>query len=354
VLKNLFSLFNKHYRKFLAAQLLIGNEKLINTFAKEQIRKDGNIENLRFKDISYSNILEEDLFSINILSGSLIGRFSRQMKEGDKVFYMYKLIDTQFKLNAEGRYISEIILLCNYCFFQRKYPSSIKLPEFEKKMKQLIQGKEILVSPNLIIYYKTLLLAKDPSFKNYIELKDLFNKIITTIHSDHASFIASTLVNYTTRQINKGNEDFFIELFNIYDLILRMKVRNEYVDSMVLNYTKAGCWAGKENEVKLFLEANQETISSNALNYCSSLVAYFQRDYKNSLKNLLDVEHTDFIYKVSSRSLVIQNFVMLEEFDVALNNIESLRVFLIRYKKLILSYLWIKTQCREVKIKMRH
>ena len=185
---------------------------------------------------------------------------------------------------------------------------------------------------------------------------------------DHLSFIASILINYVSGQINRGAELWYHELFEIYDFLLRKKVRNHYRDTTVLNYVKSGCWAGEMQTVEAFLLSHHAKIGANTLAYSRALIAHFQGDYRGSQQLLLGAEYTSIWYQFSSRALSIRNLILLDEGDVALSNIESLRIFLLRnkgfgkellkvtlghlkYLKLIVLYLWNKdsmvTEARE-------
>ncbi|MEL6637857.1 MAG: hypothetical protein AAFW73_23345 [Bacteroidota bacterium] len=370
VLKNLCSQFNKHYRKFLAFQFLRDREDLVEVFAEGQIIEDGDAEvfKLRLKGGEGRDPLQEDIFSTKFLNAFVYEEFPKVLDRQEQVAYSRKWLRQKFRLSKKSSYLIELTFLCSYCHLRQRAILKTEYPEFERRIQQLPSERSVIIELGLEIYYASLMLVIQPELEQYQQLRRLYDEHTALLHVDHLSFIASILINYVSGQINRGAELWYHELFEIYDFLLRKKVRNHYRDTTVLNYVKSGCWAGEMQTVEAFLLSHHAKIGANTLAYSRALIAHFQGDYRGSQQLLLGAEYTSIWYQFSSRALSIRNLILLDEGDVALSNIESLRIFLLRnkgfgkellkvtlghlkYLKLIVLYLWNKdsmvTEARE-------
>ena len=336
VTKNLLTSLKNQFRKFIAFQTVEHNAFLIDRLAEESIRMDNEIPdfvNKKNRQKGLKALPEESLFTMRLLGAHRIKEIGLMISEGEKLEKIYSTLKSQFELEETKFLISKITILSHYFFLQHTNPSKHQISVFDKELqnfKLLKRQKKIKI---LALYEMAFDLATSPTRLKFNLLKNYFKANSHLIKHEHFDFINSTLMNYCIAQGNSGNSEFNVELFDLYLDFFNNNQKDTLSDLIINNFINLGGKISKTKKARTFLEANKNRISKNAYNYSDAILKHYQKEYNKSLEKLQEVNFTSFSYKLNSRNLVIRNFIHLNEIELALNSIESLRIFILRSKE---------------------
>jgi len=172
--------------------------------------------------------------------------------------------------------------------------------------------------------------------KSYFSKKDLTTLFV---HLQHYCIY---------EQINKGNTQYFHELFDIQKFLLLEEL---IIDDGVLdpqyykNITTVGVYVKEFEWVEQFIQRYTEMLPAqnqeNALNYNLAKLYLHQHKYDAVIDQLREVEFKNYVYALGGKMMLVKTYLELDE-DLALDNlIDSFRIY-IRRNKLISNTL--KTQ----------
>lgn len=211
------------------------------------------------------------------------------------------------------------------------------LDSFEDKLQNIILDKS---SYTYLLYQCYLFLRYniDHAFTSILHL--LESKENKYKNCDDLSMILSFCVNYSVKQINTGNSEYYSLLFQIYKLQLYYKtiydkdgfisavsMRNILrVSLIVKNYS----WTEEfiiSNKHKLPLKHREENY-----HFLLARLYYSKKEYHTALKYLQLSNPEDFFNNLSYRVLQIKCCIKLDALTQADNYIENFRLFLLRHK----------------------
>ncbi len=240
-----------------------------------------------------------------------------------------------FYLSKKLKYSCEIINRMN--ILKVKY--DIKLLE---NLLTFLNKNPFENSPSISVYQKVLLTLQNPQEeKNYTQLKQLITKHLHVFRREDQYDLYGYLQNYCIKQINSGNNKYLTELFDNYNNMIESKVviKNNTIAqfdfknivTVALRVEKFNWTENFINEFQHYLPQDHQT---NAVTYNLARVAFYSRQYKKCLKELLKVEFTDIYYSLDSRALLLKTYYELEDFESALSLIKAFKIYLKRDKKI--------------------
>ena len=182
----------------------------------------------------------------------------------------------------------------------------------------------------------------------YKNKEDSFLQIIETLkknthkfsYNEELKMILSFCVNFCIGKINKGQEEFFAYLFEVYNFQLLFKTiydSNGFISSVSMrNILTVSLRIKDYNWSENFIESNKDKIHLKNRDenyyYLKAKLNYTIKKYNLSLRLLAQIEPEDFLNNLGYRVLQIKCWQELEEIDLLENGIENFRLFLLRHK----------------------
>ncbi len=240
-----------------------------------------------------------------------------------------------FYLSKKLKYSCEIINRMNILKVDYDIKLLNNLLEYIRKNKE----KD---TPSITIYYHVLKTLQNPSNEtNYTKLKPLIIEHLHRFKKEEQYDLYGYLQNYCIKQINGGNSDYLLKLFENYAEMLVSKVvikNNQIAQFDFKNMVTVALRVQKYDWTANFIENYQVYLPSehktNAINYNKARLAFYQEEYKKGLQELLSVEFTDIYYSLDSRVLLLKTYYELENYESAANLISAFKIFLKRDNKI--------------------
>jgi len=192
------------------------------------------------------------------------------------------------------------------------------------------------------LYYTILMsLREDDNPIYYQELKLLLQEQIHRFSPTEQRDLYSYANNYCVRQINKGQQDFQKELFELYqeglsnELIFTNGLLNEW---NYKNITVLGCILQEFEWTEFFLENYKERLPEkpreNSYNYNMAHLNYSKQRYNEALDHLLLVRFSDVTYHLNYNNLLLATYYALGDTEALMSLIDTFRIYIIRNRKM--------------------
>ncbi|MEL6865809.1 MAG: hypothetical protein AAFP19_15395 [Bacteroidota bacterium] len=334
--KNRLSQLMKAYKQFLAIELVLERPRVSNALAREKVKEMGLQEsiNLDKQSIGFDQVLNHSHFTLRFNEAVSYEEIN-PMKGGKMdLAFAYNALEKYYLYVEATSFSTKVNLLFNYVYFQRKYPMEFKSPVFEAALKnfKVPVGLENTLLAQL--YDHAFRLAVHPNEADYQSLKTHCFDQLDQLHIDHMEVFLSILGNYCVANINKGESRFYEGLYDIYFIRLKHSKSNNLSYAIVFSFTAIGCKVGKIEEVSDYLDRIETRLESSTYSFCKALILYYSEQYQASLLSLNQVNFKSEVYQINVKHLIIKTLFALEEYEPAIDQIESLRIFLIRTKEL--------------------
>ncbi|MCB0664199.1 MAG: hypothetical protein KDC80_00180 [Saprospiraceae bacterium] len=207
----------------------------------------------------------------------------------------------------------------------------------------LIQNGEFDHVPLIRIYYQivlTHLYPEDESF--YYELKSQLKAHNSILPGDQMKEIYTSALNYCTRKINQGKDEFILEAFETYKQLLvkellydRDQLSHWTFKNLVVLALRLGEYHWAENFIHEYKDKIPQQFRLNAVSYNLAQLYFYQRKYKKVLELLQTVEYEDATYNLGAKSMLFATYYEMQEWEALHSLGESFKVFIHRRKNII-------------------
>lgn len=207
----------------------------------------------------------------------------------------------------------------------------------------LIENGEFDHIPLIRIYYQIVLTHLYPEDENYyFELKSLLNTHSQILPGDQMQEIYTSALNYCTRKINQGKEDFIQEAFETYKQLLAKELlydRNQLSHWTFKNVVVLALRLGEYEWAERFILDYQDKIPlqyrQNAVSYNLAQLYFYEKEYQKVLEQLQAVEYEDATYNLGAKSMLFATYYEMQEWEALHSLGESFKVFIHRRKNII-------------------
>lgn len=321
----------KNYQENSGLHLIKAYQKrgLNKFFLQELNKKHAELENSNIRDeIHYKTIHELNEVSFQHSQQTDNRNIDTKLQElVDNLDYHY--------LSKKLKYSSEIINRMN--ILNVKY--DIKLLE---NLLEYLDKNPLTNKASILVYQLVLQTLQEPEKEeNYKKLKKKIDTYLESFEKEEQYDLFGYLQNYCIKQINTGKNDYLLELFSNYSDMINTKVvikNNEIAQFDFKNIVTVALRVEKYKWTENFIEKFQHYLSgvhrTNAYTYNKARLDYYQKNYRNCLKQLLTVEFTDIYYGLDSRSLLLKTYFELEDYESAISLINAFKIYLKRDKKI--------------------
>lgn len=199
---------------------------------------------------------------------------------------------------------------------------------------------DLMNVPVIAIYYLIYRIqTEQKNLEPYYKLKSLLEKHALEFPQIEAMNIYVYAINYCIGQINKGNQEFLKEFFELHEDLINKEII--FVNGVLSpwnfkNIVAAALRLGKydwaENFIKNYNDKLPEAFRENAITFNLAQVYFHQKDHNKVLEQLRNVEYEDVAYNLGSKAMLISTYYEMDEIEPLYSLLESFRVYLNRHK----------------------
>jgi hypothetical protein len=279
-------------------------------FRISQVMYDNTNQNVRRKDITAKK--EE----VRLLTEGFINFLNYFISSAIRTYYDLSNYSNNFGMNLSSNPV-------------------LKAFEDESIFKTADKLKKYNSSYFIIDIYKALLrLNLKSSGRNYQIFKTKILKNESRLAKDEQELLYYELIKYNVvKSLTKTNGLIYEqELLSIYENIVRKGIfidRNEIPTDLYINILINAFKLKKNKWIEFvtnnYLEKVYKVDRDNAYLLSTGLLLYLKNDFKKSLEYFEKIEPTDQRYNILRRKLIIRNYIKLELYEKALNDIRNLR-----------------------------
>ena len=235
-------------------------------------------------------------------------------------------------------YLSEKLrLFCKEIELKNLAIHTYKLTYIDE-VKNMIKLKGYENVPSIMLYSKLLNLYTDSeNEENYFSLRQSVSENNPLFPKKELAEIYSTIINYCSIQINKGNSKFLAQLFDFYKEVVSQDILLEdqsFSPYHFKNIVVIGLRLKEFNWIEAFITDYApllpENQRDNSLSFNLAQLYFYQKKYDLVIKTLQSVEYDDYIYNLNSKTMLICTYYDTGETDALFFLLDSFRAFLNR------------------------
>jgi len=280
------------------------------------------------------------------------------IRDTEYYYYHHLIFDNQYQFKAKLRvdFLEDFQLADHHldCYYFLSKLKNYCAELGNKNFMSIEQGIKVL--PKLLTYLETESFLEIPSIKAYylvakmlqatdedgyfFELKAFLFKEIVFSKKD-LNELFTHLMNYCVVKINKGNADFYYQLFDLYKEALQKEaiIEKERLDFQhYKNIISIGLKVKEYHWVEQFIQDYTQFLSpdkrENALNHNLANVYFSQQKYAQVIEQLSTVNYKSHIYALGGKTILLKTYFELKEYQALDSLIDSFRIY-IRRNKLI-------------------
>jgi hypothetical protein len=330
-------------KEYEASEILQANFKLEGA-KKRNITKlyngiIGELERLRLNDINQS---VEFYYNKYLIERNLFNLKTENEKKNEKIEISTELNIKDISDQLEYFYIAEKLrLYCTLLSWKKMYKLDMELGNMEYILNRAneLPYRDI---PAIKIYNRMSQTYSDESFiQNYFDLRNLTKKYLHLFPSDEQKEIYATLLSYCINKINKNQQDFFKETFEVYKdglengvLLLdgELSVTTYRNISIAALRVEEFSWA--ENFIYEYAKYVDEKYRNNAVEFSLARLEFYRKNFGKVIEHLYKVTYEDVWYNLGSKTLLIAAYFELDELDALESLLQAFKMFIKREKSL--------------------
>ena len=191
-------------------------------------------------------------------------------------------------------------------------------------------------------YYLYKMLGEDNNEHGYYQYKNIILSAPDRLTGDLSTedFIQPAL-NYCRRRINEGRREFLSEYLEVYKFGLKHELvfDSSHLDPLqfrntILTALRLGEYAWAESYIRDYQDRIPEKQRTNAVNYNSATLYFYQKKYDDALVFLRDVEYENTTYNLNSKTMLLAIYYETNEDDVLDSLFDSTIAYLNRHKEI--------------------
>jgi len=196
--------------------------------------------------------------------------------------------------------------------------------------------------PPLAIYFQIYLtFSYQDDEQHFQNLKELINTYLEIFPKNEAKDIYESTLNYCVGKVNKGDQGYLSELFELFEYGLQSKVllTDESMDTSIFRnicFTalrlKKFEWT--ENFIQEYSQLVEEKYRQNAIIFNRARLETYKKNFDKVIELLREVTFEDLVYELSSKALQIVAYYELDEYEVLISFLSSFNTFLRRNTKI--------------------
>jgi len=203
-----------------------------------------------------------------------------------------------------------------------------------------LAGRITTYPPVVQVYYQVMLtLSEEDGEAAFHQLRGLLKQFGDLFVQSELRELYIFAQNYCIKKINTGKQEYFRELFDIYDTLLEKGTifnRGEFLPWDLKNMVAVGIHVGEFDWLEKIIHTHShrlpEGFRANAITYNLAMVHFYKKEYQKAIELLREVEYQDLFYALDGKWLLIKTYYELDELEAMDALLESFRIFLLRHR----------------------
>ena len=188
-------------------------------------------------------------------------------------------------------------------------------------------------------YHAFLTVYEDEEPENYFKLKAGLEQYADSMPRKDALDLMDAALHFCTGRINKGDQNFIREYFELFDEGLKkgiFLIKGELAVWRFNNMVAAALRLGKADWAEEFIQSNYHILPDdareNTYTFNLARVYRYQKRYGKVLELLRNVEYADIGYNLISKAVLLITYYELNEWETLGSFTTSFRTFLNRQR----------------------
>lgn len=193
--------------------------------------------------------------------------------------------------------------------------------------------------PVIHLYYQILKTLRNSQDDDYHTLIKLIEDYAAVFLPEELLVIYDYAENFCIRKINNGFTTYYHDFLAIYKQKLHKQLlfKEGYLpESDYKNIVTAGVRIKDFEWTEKFIHENKKRlnpdIQQNAFNYNLAAFYYATKQYSKALQLLATIGITDISYGVGAKTIQLQSYYELQEYEALLNLTDTFRLYVMRHK----------------------
>lgn len=203
-----------------------------------------------------------------------------------------------------------------------------------------IANSKFIEVPVIKVYYNTVLVFLNQEDDNqFLKFRELLEMYSHCFSKEELEGIYLAAQNYCAFRINKGDLNYYKELFNIYKTLIKESLvysRGGFNPGVYKNIITVGLMVDEPKWVENFIQEYSQFLpkanQDNDTNYNLAKVYFHQKDYEKVISQLREVEYKNLVYSLGGKLMLLKTYYELKEVNALDSLIDSFRIYLHRNK----------------------
>ena len=308
----------------------VGKKKLEKLFNGALKNANSRLEKQPYRDTKHYHWRYEIERNYSIMSQAYLNRSSisnlDQISRNLDIFY----VSEKLRLSQEIKSIQDKLAYQDYDF------------PLLRGITQQLGNYDYGEVPAISLYYQIFLISETPENEDhYYRLKSLLGKHALLFNQEEAYHLYNAAMNYCINKINKGNQKYLSELFDLYNdtiekeiIFVGGEISPWDFRNIVVLALRLGHYGWTQNFIEKYNFRIAEKFRNNAVSFNMATLHFYQRQYDKVIELLQTVEYEDFSYNLNSKAMLLATYYETEEFEPLYSLFESFRAYLNRNKNL--------------------
>lgn len=191
-------------------------------------------------------------------------------------------------------------------------------------------------------YYFYDIFKNPENEKNYYEARKLFEELKSSMEDNYISEAYKKMTNYCILRQNQGVTTFNMELFKLYNEILKQKIyldhKNEFSQTTFRNYVLIGIILKKIDWTEKFIKDHAkelpEEIRNDEINLSYSKLFFSRKNYERSLQYISGLKNLNVIHYSDSAILKLCNFYETKKYEEAYFEMDKFRHYISNHEEM--------------------
>ncbi len=240
--------------------------------------------------------------------------------------------------------LNMLSLGCMHYTNQKSFGNITPIPLIQEIF-PIIDKHDLETIPAVKVHKAAVLMLQEETEKHYQNFKALLQENLGLFPYIEARNLLTIATNYALGQLLKGNKDYYLETFELYELSIQSKTiyrDGKIRPSDLKNIITLGLWLKKYDWTEQFLKSHKNKIlsehQSDIYNYNLANIFFHQQTYEAALDLLRFTKFEDFFYELGAKRLEIKIMYELKEDIVLDSKLNAFKVFIFRNKSLSQEY----------------
>ena len=219
------------------------------------------------------------------------------------------------------------------------------IPLLEAVLAEVEKGAYQEIDAIMIYYHSYWALTEEDAERHFMELRSYLLREQPVLDVNELRDLYLVALNYCIKKLNKGEEEYVREAFEIYrkGLATEVLLEQEKLSRFAYkNIVALGLRAQEFDWVEAFIPKYAQFVDASyrdSYQQYNTSKLYFEKGwYSKAMTGLIRVEYDDVFLNLDAKIMLLKIYYANQDTDAFLSLIDSMKVYLGRKSKLVMSY----------------